>query len=115
MHSAVVFYQTDVVFDVSEHLSAPFFAFTKCCNGSYRGKNGRLIQFVYAEPLIETMTQCFVRNDGIRADNTGDIKCFRRCSKCDADLGSPLRHARKGMMLMSEEGHIAVNLITDDQ
>ena len=115
MLPAIVFHKANVFLDISQHLPTPLLSLAE---GSYRGDMGKdmcLIQFIGLEPAKEAVTQFFVGHNGVTGDDASDIECLRGRLKRNADVSSLLRHAGKRYMAVSEECHITMNLVRDDQ
>ena len=115
MPTTEILHKLNVLFDVSQHLLAPFLTLTESGDSSDRCEERRLIQLIGYQPSIELLANFLIRNDGIAANQSCNIEGLGRSLEGDTDVTSLVRHRGKRNMLMSEDGKVGMDFIRDDK
>ena len=115
MLTTEILHKLDVLFDVSQHLLAPFLTLTESGDSSDRCEERRLIQLIGYQPSIELQANFLIRNDGIAANQSCNIEGLGRSLEGDTDVTSLVRHRGKRNMLVSEDGKVGMDFIRDDK
>lgn len=113
--TAVVLHEADVILEIGDKFPSPRLSMAVGGDGGDGCEEIRLVEFVGRDPAIEFPADLRVRHDGIGADDTGDIEGLRRCLERDADVTGLVADGGKGDVLVTEEGQVTVDLITDDK
>ena len=115
MFFAVILHELDVLFHIAEHLPAPLVALG--CEGGHGGNGGKqrgIVQLVGGQPRVETVAQAGIGHNGIAAHDACNIESLRWGTESDAALGCLFRYRRKRNVAVAPEGHVAMNLVADD-
>lgn len=115
MLAAVILYESDVVFYVGKHLLSPFLTLAESGDGGDWSEEGWLIQFVGTQPRIEFPADFFVWNDGVAAYDSCNVEGLGRSLEGDADVARLVGNRSKWDVLVSEQSHVRMNLIADNE
>ena len=83
--------------------------------GGYGRHECGFVQLVCREPVEEALTNRFVVNNGIGADQACDVERLGRSSKRYTVLSRCFGYRGKRVMFGSEERHIGMNFIGNDE
>ena len=104
----------DVALDVAEHLLPPRLAVAEGRDGGNGGEEVRAFELIDLEPGEELPAQRLVGDDGVGADDPGDVERFGRGAEGDAAASGGLRDRGEGDVAVSPKGHVAVYFVGDD-
>ena len=113
--AAIILYKAHIILHVSQHGLAPRLTLLIGRNGSDGGKQRGVVHLVGRQPMVEARTNLLVRHDGVAAHDTRDVERLRRRLEGDAVLARLIGDRGKRHMLMPEDGHVAMNLVADDE
>ena len=83
--------------------------------GGYGRHESGFVQLVCREPVEEALTNRFVGNNCIGADQACDVERLGGSSERYTVLSRCFGHRGKGVMFGSEERHIGMNFIGNDE
>ena len=112
--AAVADDELHVLLHIMKHLPAPLLALTERNLGGQGSHHGGLIEFARLHPSEEALAQLLIGDSRPRRHQAGHIEGLGGCTERDAVLLGLGAHAGKGDVAMSEEGHVAMNLVADD-
>ena len=113
--AAVVLHEAHVVLNVCQHRAAPGLTVFIGGDGGDRREECGLVHLVGLQPAEELGTYLLVRYYAVAADESCHVEGLGRGLEGDTVLACCLADGSEWNVLVSEDGHVAVYLITDDE